>query len=71
MEVGPGDGTLIGDALRAARLAPRGALVALELMLLSLGRAQAHIGSSNDEAKRTMETLRREWSEAFRVQLTA
>jgi hypothetical protein len=48
-----------------------GALVALELMLLSLGRAQAHIGSSNDEAKRTMETLRREWSEAFRVQLTA
>jgi len=48
-----------------------GPLVALELMLLSLGRAQAHIGSSNDEAKRTMETLRREWSEAFRVQLTA
>lgn len=48
-----------------------GPLVALELMLLSLGRAQAQIGSSNDDAKRTMETLRREWSEAFRVQLTA
>lgn len=48
-----------------------GPLVALELMLLSLGRAQAQIGSNNDDAKRTMETLRREWSEAFRVQLTA
>jgi len=48
-----------------------GPLVALELMLLSLGRAQAQIGSNNDEAKRTMETLRREWSESFRVQLTA
>lgn len=48
-----------------------GPLVALELMLLSLGRAQAQIGSNNEDAKRTMETLRREWSEAFRVQLTA
>jgi hypothetical protein len=48
-----------------------GPLVALELMLLSLGRAQAQIGSNNEEAKRTMETLRREWSESFRVQLTA
>jgi len=47
-----------------------GPLVALELLLLSLGRAQAQIGSNNEEAKRTMETLRREWSEAFRVQLT-
>ena len=44
--------------------------MSLELMLLSLGRAQAQIGSNNDDAKRTMETLRREWSEALRVQLT-
>jgi hypothetical protein len=56
------------DAPRSA--AQGGPLVALELLLLSLGRAQAQIGSNNDEAKRTMETLRREWSEALRVQLT-
>lgn len=59
----------VNDAPRGD--AQDGPLVALELMLLSLGRAQAHIGSNNEEAKRTMETLRREWSEAFRVQLTA
>lgn len=51
--------------------AQSGPLVALELMLLSLGRAQAQIGASNEDGKRTMETLRREWSEAFRVQLTS
>lgn len=48
-----------------------GPLVALELLLLSLGRAQAQIGAGNEEAKKTMETLRREWSEAYRVQLNA
>jgi len=58
----------VNDAPRGE--AQGGPLVALELMLLSLGRAQAQVGSNNDEAKRTMETLRREWSEAFRVQLT-
>ena len=48
-----------------------GPLIALELLLLSLGRAQAQIGAGNDEAKKTMETLRREWSETYRVQLNA
>lgn len=48
-----------------------GPLVALELMLLSLARTQAQISASNDDAKTTLETLRREWSEAYRVQLTA
>jgi anti-sigma regulatory factor (Ser/Thr protein kinase) len=48
-----------------------GPLVALELMLLSLARTQAQISASNDDAKATLETLRREWSEAYRVQLTA
>lgn len=48
-----------------------GPLVALELLLMSLARAQAQIVASNEEAKKTMETLRREWSEAYRVQLTA
>jgi hypothetical protein len=48
-----------------------GPLVALELMLLSLARTQAQIGASNEDAKSTLEILRREWSEAYRVQLTA
>lgn len=48
-----------------------GPLVALELLLMSLARAQAQIVASNEDAKKTMETLRREWSETYRVQLTA
>ncbi|OYW23400.1 MAG: ATP-binding protein [Sphingomonas sp. 32-62-10] len=48
-----------------------GPLVALELLLLSLGRAQSQIGAGNEEAKKTMETLRREWSETYRIQLNA
>jgi hypothetical protein len=38
---------------------------------MSLARAQAQIVASNEEAKKTMETLRREWSETYRIQLTA
>jgi hypothetical protein len=48
-----------------------GPLVALELLLLSLARTQSQISVGNDDAKKTLETLRREWSEAYRVQLTA
>lgn len=48
-----------------------GPLVALELLLMSLARTQSQIVASNEDAKKTMETLRREWSEAYRVQLTA
>ncbi|MBS0296410.1 MAG: ATP-binding protein [Proteobacteria bacterium] len=48
-----------------------GPLVALELLLLSLGRAQAQVTAQNEDARKILETLRREWSEAYRVQLTA
>jgi len=48
-----------------------GPLIALELLLLSLARTQAQIGAASEEAHKTLETLRREWSEAYRVQLTA
>jgi hypothetical protein len=48
-----------------------GPLVALELMLLSLARAQSQIATHNEDAKKTLEVLRREWSEAYRVQLSA
>jgi hypothetical protein len=60
------------DGIDAPRIEEQdGPLVALELLLMSLARAQAQIVASNEEAKKTMETLRREWSETYRVQLTA
>ena len=60
------------DAIDAPRIDERdGPLVALELLLMSLARAQAQIVASNEEARKTMETLRREWSETYRIQLTA
>jgi hypothetical protein len=46
-----------------------GPIVALELLLLSLARTQGQLAASSDEARRLLETLRREWSEAYRVQL--
>ncbi len=51
--------------------AQEGPIVALDLLLLSLARAQGQLSSNSDDAKRILETLRREWSEAYRVQLTA
>ena len=59
-----------GGEAPAAR-GPGRTLVALELLLLSLGRAQAQVTAQNDDARKILETLRREWSEAYRVQLTA
>jgi hypothetical protein len=46
-------------------------LVALELLLLSLARAQSQLEVANEDNKKTLDALRREWSEAYRVQLTA
>lgn len=48
-----------------------GPLVALELLLLSLARAQGVLGLRSDEAKQVFDQLRREWSETYRIQLTA
>jgi hypothetical protein len=60
------------DGIDAPRIEEQdGPLVALELLLMSLARAQAQIIASNEDAKKTMETLRREWSETYRVQLLA
>jgi hypothetical protein len=48
----------------------QGPIVALELLLLSLARTQTRLANTGDEAKKVMEELRREWSEAYRIQLT-
>jgi hypothetical protein len=48
----------------------QGPIVALELLLLSLARTQGRLANTGDEARKVMEELRREWSEAYRIQLT-
>jgi hypothetical protein len=47
-----------------------GPIVALELLLLSLARTQSRLESADDDARPVLEQLRREWSEALRLQLT-
>jgi Histidine kinase-, DNA gyrase B-, and HSP90-like ATPase len=46
-------------------------IVALELLLLSMARAQSVLSARNEEAQKVFEGLRREWSETYRIQLTA
>jgi Histidine kinase-, DNA gyrase B-, and HSP90-like ATPase len=46
-----------------------GPLVALELLLLSLARSQSVLSQNNDDARKILDALRRDWSEAYRVQL--
>lgn len=48
-----------------------GPIVALDLLLLSLARTQGRLAATSEEAKKLLDTLRREWSETYRVQMTA
>jgi hypothetical protein len=48
-----------------------GPLMALDLLLLSLARTQSRLAGVNEEMKGLLDTFRREWSETYRVQLTA
>lgn len=57
----------LGDA--PADEKPR-AIVALDLLLLSLARTQSRLSAVSEDARVLLDTLRREWSEAYRVQLT-
>jgi len=59
---GDGDGDGDGDD---------SAVVALELLLLSLARAQSVLALRRDEGKEIFDQLRREWSETYRIQLSA
>jgi len=47
-----------------------GPLLALDLLLLSLARTQSRLSVTSDDARRLLDTLRKEWSETYRVQLT-
>lgn len=46
-------------------------LLALDLLLLSLARTQSRIAAVDEDSRKLLENLRREWSETYRVQLTA
>jgi hypothetical protein len=59
------------DISEPAVAAARGPVVALELMLLSLARAQSVLSRDNLDASKLFEAFRRSWSETYRVQLTA
>jgi len=57
-DIAPNDGT-------------SGPLLALDLLLLSLARTQSRIAAVDEDSRKLLENLRREWSETYRVQLTA
>jgi hypothetical protein len=48
-----------------------GPIVALDLLLLSLARTQSRISAPSEQTRELLDTLRREWSDAYRIQLTA
>jgi hypothetical protein len=48
----------------------KGPVIALELLLLSMARAQSVLSRENPEAPKIFDAFRRAWSEAYRIQLT-
>jgi hypothetical protein len=51
--------------------ASKGPILALELLLLSMARTQSLMSVDNPDVATTFETLRRSWSDTYRIQLTA
>lgn len=63
-----------GEAAPAAdgeRSDSTGPLQALELLLLSMARAQSQLSRDNSESAELFDTFRRAWSDAYRIQLNA
>jgi hypothetical protein len=59
------------DASPSSSESLSGPTVALDLLLLSLGRTQSRIAGASEEAQKVIDNLRREWSETYRIQMTA
>ena len=55
------------DELPPATSEQQGLTVALDLLLLSLARTQSRVSRTNEDAHKLIDTLRREWSDAYRV----
>jgi hypothetical protein len=49
----------------------KGPIVALDLLLLSLARTQSRLAQIDEDTRRLLQGLQREWSEAYRIQLRA
>jgi hypothetical protein len=49
----------------------KGPVIALELLLLSMARAQSVLSRENPDASKIFDAFRRHWSEAYRIQLTS
>ena len=61
---GDGAGAPANDAIP-------GPILALDLLLLSLARTQSRLSGSDNEVGKILEIFRREWSDTYRLQLTA
>lgn len=57
------------DELPPVNTEQQGPVVALDLLLLSLARTQSRISRTNDDAHKLIDTIRREWSDTYRVQM--
>lgn len=66
----PEGGTTSDPLAPVAETSSRPSL-AMDLLLLSLARTQSRLAHVSEEAGKVLENLRREWSETYRVQLTA
>ncbi|MFD2648228.1 ATP-binding protein [Devosia albogilva] len=64
---GGGDGD---DSALPVEEESRGPIAALELLLLSLARTQSRMVAHNEDAAKVLENFRREWSDAYRIQMT-
>jgi hypothetical protein len=64
-----------GDDAETAASVPveeqKGPIVALDLLLLSLARTQSRLAQIDEDTRRLLQGLQREWSEAYRIQLRA
>lgn len=60
-----------GDEVAAPPDGKSGPILALDLLLLSLARTQSRLSGIDNESHQLLDRLRREWSETYRVQLTA
>jgi hypothetical protein len=58
------------DEALSAPMEQHGPIVALDLLLLSLARTQSRLSKMNEDAHKLIDTMRREWSEAYRVQMS-
>jgi hypothetical protein len=64
-------GGLDGEEAAVSHDGQNGSIVALDLLLLSLARTQSRLASSSEEANKLLDSMRREWSETYRVQMIA